>query len=103
MKRWQVHRAVLIATAMLMLSSRVEVKVLAQANSSQEVKTYCPGSRRLADGSCWSKVIALLQAKGFHVFAVQNPLTSLADDVAVVFQARLSSWRTCSGVNFSVA
>src|ERR1700726_689694 len=33
-------------------------------------------------GSCWSRVITLLQAKGFHVVAVQNPLTSLADDVA---------------------
>ena len=27
-------------------------------------------------------MIALLEAKGFHVVAVQNPLTSLADDVA---------------------
>jgi pimeloyl-ACP methyl ester carboxylesterase len=35
-----------------------------------------------ADGSCWSEVIPLLQAQGFNVTAVQNPLTSLADDVA---------------------
>ncbi len=35
-----------------------------------------------ADGSCWSKVIPLLEAKGLHLIAVQNPLTSLADDVA---------------------
>lgn len=35
-----------------------------------------------ADGSSWEKVIPLLQAKGFKVVAVQNPLTSLADDVA---------------------
>jgi pimeloyl-ACP methyl ester carboxylesterase len=35
-----------------------------------------------ADGSSWDKVIPLLQAKGLHVVAVQNPLTSLADDVA---------------------
>jgi len=35
-----------------------------------------------ADGSSWSKVIPLLQAKGLHVTAVQNPLTSIADDVA---------------------
>ena len=35
-----------------------------------------------ADGSSWSKMIPLLQAKGLHVVAVQNPLTSLADDVA---------------------
>jgi pimeloyl-ACP methyl ester carboxylesterase len=35
-----------------------------------------------ADGSSWSKVIPLLQAKGYQVVAVQNPLSSLADDVA---------------------
>jgi len=34
-----------------------------------------------ADGSSWSEVIALLQRDGYHVTAVQNPLTSLADDV----------------------
>jgi pimeloyl-ACP methyl ester carboxylesterase len=34
-----------------------------------------------ADGSSWNKVIPLLQAKGLTVVAVQNPLTSLADDV----------------------
>ena len=35
-----------------------------------------------ADGSSWEKVIPLLQARGLKVVAVQNPLTSLADDVA---------------------
>jgi pimeloyl-ACP methyl ester carboxylesterase len=35
-----------------------------------------------ADGSSWAKVIPLLQAKGIRVMVVQNPLTSLADDVA---------------------
>lgn len=35
-----------------------------------------------ADGSCWTEVIPRLQAQGFNVTAVQNPLTSLADDVA---------------------
>ncbi len=35
-----------------------------------------------ADGSSWSKLIPLLQAKGLHVAAVQNPLSSFADDVA---------------------
>lgn len=34
-----------------------------------------------ADGSSWAKVIPLLQAKGIRVLGVQNPLTSLADDV----------------------
>ena len=36
-----------------------------------------------ADGSCWSKVIPPLQEKGFNVSAVQLPLTSLTDDIAV--------------------
>ncbi|WP_057680409.1 alpha/beta fold hydrolase, partial [Xanthomonas euvesicatoria] len=35
-----------------------------------------------ADGSSWSGVIEALQRQGYHVTAVQNPLTSLADDVA---------------------
>lgn len=35
-----------------------------------------------ADGSDWGKVVPLLQAKGIKVTVVQNPLTSLADDVA---------------------
>lgn len=35
-----------------------------------------------ADGSDWAKVVPLLQAKGVAVTVVQNPLTSLADDVA---------------------
>ena len=39
------------------------------------------------DGSNWSKVIPLLEAKGLHVVAVQNPLTSLAEDVASTIRA----------------
>lgn len=35
-----------------------------------------------ADGSSWSKLIPLLQARGLHVACTQNPLTSVADDVA---------------------
>jgi pimeloyl-ACP methyl ester carboxylesterase len=35
-----------------------------------------------ADGSSWTKVIPLLEERGLHVVAVQNPLSSLADDVA---------------------
>ena len=40
-----------------------------------------------ADGSSWDKVIPILQAKGLKVVAVQNPLTSLADDVATTKRA----------------
>ena len=40
-----------------------------------------------ADGSSWAKVIPILQAKGYNVTAVQNPLTSFADDVAATNRA----------------
>jgi pimeloyl-ACP methyl ester carboxylesterase len=35
-----------------------------------------------ADGSAWRHVIPLLEREGFTVTAVQNPLTSLAEDIA---------------------
>jgi pimeloyl-ACP methyl ester carboxylesterase len=35
-----------------------------------------------ADGSSWSKIIPILKGKGLHAVAVQNPLSSIADDVA---------------------
>jgi pimeloyl-ACP methyl ester carboxylesterase len=40
-----------------------------------------------ADGSSWSKVIPLLERAGLNVVAVQNPLTSLEDDLAATKRA----------------
>src|SRR3954469_20288808 len=40
-----------------------------------------------ADGSCWSEVIARLQAEGLNATAVQNPLTTL--DAAVAATQRV--------------
>ena len=40
-----------------------------------------------ADGSSWNKVIPILQKKGYKTIAVQNPLTSLTDDVAFTERA----------------
>src|ERR1700737_5534212 len=40
-----------------------------------------------ADGSCWSKVIPILQDAGHNVVAVQLPLTSIADDAATARRA----------------
>ncbi len=57
---------------------------------SSEARAHQGGSARnvvlvhgaYADGSCWSEVIGRLQRIGLKATAVQNPLTSLADDVA---------------------
>ncbi|MFF4894768.1 alpha/beta fold hydrolase [Streptomyces sp. NPDC001068] len=38
----------------------------------------------IADGSSWSEVVPLLQAAGHDVVAVQQPLSSIPDDVAKV-------------------
>lgn len=40
-----------------------------------------------ADGSSYAKVIPLLEAQGLRATAVQNPLSSLADDVAATKRA----------------
>lgn len=40
-----------------------------------------------ADGSCYSEIIPLLLAEGYEVIAVQNPLTSLEDDIAAIKRA----------------
>lgn len=40
-----------------------------------------------ADASSWRRVIPLLEREGYAVTAVQNPLTSLADDIATTKRA----------------
>jgi pimeloyl-ACP methyl ester carboxylesterase len=59
----------------------------AQAAPAQPVKNIVLVHGAFADGSSWVKVIKILQAKGYNVTAVQNPLTSFADDVAATNRA----------------
>ena len=61
--------------------------VTAQETRSEDAKNILLVHGAFADGSSWAKVIAPLQRKGYHVVAVQIPLTSLADDVATVNRA----------------
>jgi pimeloyl-ACP methyl ester carboxylesterase len=59
----------------------------AEAAQAELVKNIVLVHGAFADGSSWAKVITILQAKGYHVTAVQNPLTSFADDVAATNRA----------------
>src|SRR4029077_7585806 len=59
----------------------------AEAAAAPPVKNVVLVHGAFADGSSWAKVIPLLEAKGLHVTAVQNPLSSLADDVAATKRA----------------
>jgi pimeloyl-ACP methyl ester carboxylesterase len=46
----------------------------------QPVKNIVLVHGAFADGTSWGRVIPILEQRGFHVTAVQNPLTSLKDD-----------------------
>jgi pimeloyl-ACP methyl ester carboxylesterase len=59
----------------------------ARDSSSRGVKNIVLVHGTWADGSSWSDVIPLLEKDGYHVIAVQLPLTSLADDDAVTERA----------------
>ena len=59
----------------------------AHAAATAEQTTVVLVHGAFADGSSWSRVIPRLQAKGLNVVSVQNPLTSLADDVAATRRA----------------
>lgn len=63
------------------------VKAAGQTPARGEVKTVLLIHGAWADGSSWSKLIPLLEAKGLRVVAVQIPLTSFADDVAATQRA----------------
>ena len=57
------------------------------ASTASAIKNVVLVHGAFADGSSWAKVIPLLEGKGLHVTAVQNPLSSLADDVAATKRA----------------
>ena len=87
MKLSQAYRPALIAIAGFLLTPMFYGGVVAQAKPARGVRNIVIVHGAWADGSSWSRVIPLLQAKGLHVVAVQNPLTSLADDVAATRRA----------------
>ncbi len=71
-----------IALGMVVAAAGATDTAMAQTDAAHGVRNIILVHGAWADGSSWSKVIPLLEAKGLHVVAVQNPLTSLADDVA---------------------
>ena len=87
MKLSQAYRTVLLAIAGFFLTPMFYGAAVAQTKSPQGIRNIVMVHGAWADGSSWCKVIPLLQAKGLHVVAVQNPLTSLADDVAATRRA----------------
>ena len=65
-----------------MANQALNLDVEAKGSLATHVKNIVLVHGAFADGSSWSKVIPLLQKMDYHVVTVQNPMTSLADEVA---------------------
>ena len=65
-----------------MANQALNLDVEAKESPATRVKNIVLVHGAVADGSSWSKVIPLLQKMDYHVVTVQNPMTSLADEVA---------------------
>ncbi len=70
--------AFITAGGVALSAAALPIRAMAQAPKANVLLVH----GAFSDGSAWSPVIQLLQSAGHHVVAVQNPLTSLADDVA---------------------
>ncbi|WP_417362622.1 MULTISPECIES: alpha/beta fold hydrolase [Gammaproteobacteria] len=68
-----------IYSAMALAFASMTTAYTAQA---AEVKNIVIVHGALADGSGWRKTTEILEKRGFNVTVVQEPITSLADDVA---------------------
>ena len=75
----------LIFAALSLSAAATTVPANAQKNIGTKNIVIVHGA--FADGSGWENVFNILSAKGYHVTMVQNPLTSLEDDVTATNNA----------------
>jgi pimeloyl-ACP methyl ester carboxylesterase len=87
MQGFKFVRNTLAMCAVFLATLVFAAQVTAQTPDSARIKTVLLVHGAWADGSSWSKVVPLLEAKGFRVVAVQIPLTSFADDIAATQRA----------------
>ena len=87
MQVFKFFRNVMATCAALVAILTPAAKATAQTQPTTGVKTALLIHGAWADGSSWSKLIPLLEAKGLRVVAVQIPLTSFVDDVSATQRA----------------
>lgn len=80
-------RRLLAATAAFAGLASIAVAQPAPPSTGQTVRNVVLVHGAFADGSGWRGVYDNLSARGYRVTIVQNPLTSLADDVAATRRA----------------
>src|SRR6202451_72134 len=81
------YRTVLVAIGTIFIAFTPAPSGSAQMSPGVVLKNIVFVHGAWADGSSWSKVIPLLEAKGLHVVAVQIPLTSFSGDIAATQRA----------------
>ncbi|MBX5064021.1 alpha/beta fold hydrolase [Rhizobium lentis] len=80
MNRRAFSAALVASAAATLLSSRG----MAATSAPVKARNVVLAHGLFADGSCWTEVIARLQAAGLNATAVQNPLTTLPEAAAAV-------------------
>ena len=74
--------SILVLLASSLASARADSNI-----KSTPIKSIVLVHGAFADGSSWDRVTPLLEAKGYRVIAVHDPMSSLADDVAATKRA----------------
>lgn len=87
MQRFNLIQKTVVVCAALLATMIPAATATAQTEASAKAPTVLLVHGAWADGSSWSKVIPLLEAKGLRVVSVQIPLTSFAEDVAATQRA----------------
>jgi hypothetical protein len=72
----------MFSTSILAGAAAALLPAAARSQNSVKARNVVLVHGAYADGSSWLEVIPYLQAAGMKATAVQNPLSSLADDVA---------------------
>ena len=81
-KAWRTRLRLFTISMMILLGSVSAQAQQAGGDQAASLPNIVLVHGAWADGSSWSAVIERLQKTGYHVTAVQLPLTSMADDVA---------------------
>lgn len=65
----------------LLISSLLNISIMTNGQTATTIKNIVIVHGAFADGSGWQSVYEILTKHGYHVTIVQNPLSSLKDDV----------------------
>ena len=80
-------RKLVAAAALTLLGIGLMGGFATAAPPAQDLPSIVLVHGAFADGSSWDRVVPLLQAKGYRVVALHEPLTSLSEDVAATRRA----------------